>query len=543
MSQQADEGSSVVENSVVENSVVKNSVVEEVLGGVLIIDFGAQYCQLIARRIRELGVYSRITVPERAMFTIKHMRPKAIILSGGPCSVYADDAPTLDPAILEQGVPVLGICYGLQWLAQQTGGAVLAAESGAEYGRTELQPTDTEDLLAGVRQDGIVWMSHGDKVQKLGPGFEVMAKSEPCPFAVVGDRKRKMFGLQFHPEVNHTVDGQRILENFVLGIAGCDNDWNPGNLAERKIQAVKDLVGETGEVVLGLSGGVDSSVAAVLVHRAIGTRLHCVFVDNGLLRQGEREGVEELFRDDYHMDLKVVDAADRFLSELKGVTEPEQKRKIIGRIFVEIFEEESKSYKNANFLGQGTLYPDVIESVAAHGGATSTIKSHHNVGGLPAHMKMKLVEPLRDLFKDEVRALGRELGLPSSLVDRQPFPGPGLAVRCLGEVTREKLEPLRRADAVVREEIESRELHKDLWQYFAVYVPQKTVGVKGDARVYQDVCIVRLVSSQDAMTADWETLPTDVMRRVSSRILNEVDGFARVCLDISSKPPGTIEWE
>ena len=516
---------------------------EGALGGVLIIDFGAQYCQLIARRIRELGVYSRITVPERAMFTLKHMQPKAVILSGGPCSVYADDAPALDPVVLEQGIPVLGICYGLQWLAQHTDGEVLAAESGAEYGRTELQPIDTEDLLAGVRQDGIVWMSHGDKVQKLGPGFEVMAKSEPCPFAVVGDRERKLFGLQFHPEVHHTVDGQRILENFVLGIAGCDNDWNPGNLAERKVQAIKDQVGQSGEVVLGLSGGVDSSVAAVLEHRAIGARLHCVFVDNGLLRQGEREGVEQLFCDHYHMDLKVVDGSERFLSELEGVTDPEQKRKIIGRVFVEIFEQESKRYANAGFLGQGTLYPDVIESVAAHGGATSTIKSHHNVGGLPEHMEMQLVEPLRDLFKDEVRALGREIGLPSSLVDRQPFPGPGLAVRCLGEVTDAKLEPLRQADAIVREEIESRDLHQGLWQYFAVYVPQKTVGVKGDARVYQDVCVVRLVSSQDAMTADWETLPADVMRRVSSRILNEVDGFARVCLDISSKPPSTIEWE
>lgn len=528
MSQQADESAGLA---------------DEPQGGVLIIDFGAQYCQLIARRIREMSVYSRITVPERAMFTLQHMKPKAIILSGGPCSVYAHDAPELDAAILDAGVPVLGICYGLQWLAQHTGGEVTPAQSGAEYGRTELAPLDTSDLLKGVRDQGIVWMSHGDKVHKLGDGFEVLAKSDPCPFAVVGNRSKKQFGLQFHPEVNHTVDGIKILENFVLGIAECDNDWNPGNLAERKVEAIKHLVGDDGEVVLGLSGGVDSSVAAVLVHRAIGKRLHCVFVDNGLLRQGEREGVEELFRDHYHMDLIVVDARDRFLDELAGVTEPERKRKIIGRVFVEIFEEQSKAFANAGFLGQGTLYPDVIESVSAHGGATSTIKSHHNVGGLPEHMKMKLVEPLRDLFKDEVRDLGRELGLPSSLVDRQPFPGPGLAVRCLGEVTREKLEPLRQADAIVRHEIESRDLHVDLWQYFAVYVPQKTVGVKGDARVYQDVCIVRIVSSQDAMTADWETLPTDVMRRVSSRILNEVDGFARVCLDISSKPPGTIEWE
>jgi len=514
-----------------------------VTGGVLIVDFGAQYCQLIARRVREMGVYSRITVPERAMFTAKHMRPKAVILSGGPRSVYAADAPELDAAMLGLGVPVLGICYGLQWLAEHTQGQVTPAESGAEYGRTELEVDDAVGLLAGVRDGGIVWMSHGDKVAKLGPGFEVLAKSEPCPFAVVGDRARNFYGLQFHPEVHHSEDGGKILQNFVVDIAGCATDWNPGNLAERKVKAVKDLCGSDGEVVMGLSGGVDSSVAAVLIHRAIGDRLHCVFVDNGLLRKGEREGVEELFRDHYRMDLKVVDASDRFLGELAGVTEPEQKRKIIGRIFIEVFEEESQGFENANFLGQGTLYPDVIESVAAHGGATSTIKSHHNVGGLPEDMKMHLVEPLRDLFKDEVRALGRELGLPSSLVDRQPFPGPGLAVRCMGEVTRAKLAPLRDADAILREEVESRGLNEGLWQYFAVYVPQKTVGVKGDARVYQDVCVVRLVSSQDAMTADWETLPTEVMRRVSNRILNEVDGFARVCLDISSKPPGTIEWE
>ena len=516
---------------------------EGVQGGVLIVDFGAQYCQLIARRVREMGVYSRITVPERAMFTARHMQPKAVILSGGPRSVYAHDAPDLDAAILELGVPVLGICYGLQWLAQHTGGDVTPASAGAEYGRTEMAVTDKHGLLEGVRDGGIVWMSHGDKVSKLGPGFEVLAKSEPCPFAVVGDRSRSFYGLQFHPEVQHTEDGTQILGNFVKQIAKCDTDWNPGSLAERKVKAVEELVGEHGEVVMGLSGGVDSSVAAVLIHRAIGDRLHCVFVDNGLLRLGEREGVEELFRDHYHMDLKVVDASERFLSELAGVTEPEQKRKIIGRVFVEVFDEEAKSGKVAGFLGQGTLYPDVIESVAAHGGATSTIKSHHNVGGLPDDMQMQLVEPLRDLFKDEVRALGREIGLPSSLVDRQPFPGPGLAVRCLGEVTRDKLEPLRQADAILREEIEARELHKGLWQYFAVYVPQKTVGVKGDARVYEDVCVLRIVSSEDAMTADWETLPVAVMRRVSNRILNEVNGFARVCLDISSKPPGTIEWE
>ena len=512
-------------------------------GGVLIVDFGAQYCQLIARRVRELGVYSRITVPERAMFTFQHMRPQAVILSGGPRSVYEHDAPTLDPLILQQGVPVLGICYGLQWMAQHTGGQVTPAQSGAEYGRTELDVLDAKDLLVGVRKNGTVWMSHGDKVAKLGPGFAVLAKSEPCPFAVVADRARKFFGLQFHPEVAHTEDGGAMLKNFVLGISQCNTNWNPGNLVDAKIAAVKKLVGSDGEVVMGLSGGVDSSVAAVLVHRAIGKRLHCVFVDNGLLRAGEREGVEQLFLDDYHMDLKVVDASERFLGELKGVSDPEQKRKIIGRIFVEVFRSEAKSLGNARFLGQGTLYPDVIESVAAHGGATSVIKSHHNVGGLPKDLDMTLVEPLRDLFKDEVRALGRQLGLPSSLVDRQPFPGPGLAVRCLGEVTREKLEPLRLADRIVREEVESRGLHKGLWQYFAVNVPQKTVGVKGDARVYEDVCVLRMVSSQDAMTADWELLPVAVLKRISNRILNEVKGFSRVCLDISSKPPATIEWE
>jgi GMP synthase (glutamine-hydrolysing) len=512
-------------------------------GGVLIVDFGAQYCQLIARRVRELGVYSRITVPERAMFTAQHMRPQAVILSGGPRSVYEHDAPALDPAILELGVPVLGICYGLQWMAQHTGGEVTPAQSGAEYGRTQLHVVDGRDLLHGCRQDGVVWMSHGDKVARLGDGFEVLANSEPCPFAVVADRARRFYGLQFHPEVAHTEDGGTMLRNFVIDVAKCRTDWNPGNLADRKVAAVRQLVGEHGEVVMGLSGGVDSSVAAVLIHRAIGTRLHCVFVDNGLLRAGEREGVEELFRDHYHMDLEVVDASERFLGELKGVVDPEQKRKIVGKVFVDVFRDKAKQKRNARFLGQGTLYPDVIESVAAHGGATSTIKSHHNVGGLPKDLDLTLVEPLRDLFKDEVRALGRELGLPASLVDRQPFPGPGLAVRCLGEVTREKLAPLRGADRIVREEVEKRGLQKGLWQYFAVYVPQKSVGVKGDARVYEDVCVLRIVSSQDAMTADWELLPADVLKRISGRVLNEVKGFSRVCLDISSKPPATIEWE
>ncbi|MEE2888046.1 MAG: glutamine-hydrolyzing GMP synthase [Planctomycetota bacterium] len=513
-------------------------------GGVLIVDFGAQYCQLIARRIRELGVYSRITVPDRALFTMQTMRPGALVLSGGPNSVYSDDAPELNSEILASGLPVLGICYGLQWLAQTLGGEVQAASgSGGEYGRTEIDVTGGGGLFENVPSRTTVWMSHGDKIAELPTGFETLAKSEPCPVAAAADVTRKIYGIQFHPEVSHTEHGQQILKNFVVDIAGCPDNWRPGSIVDEKIQKIRDLVGETGEIVLGLSGGVDSSVAAVLMHRAIGDRLHCVFVDNGLLRKNEREGVEELFRDDYHMDLEVVDAGEQFLEALAGATDPEVKRKIIGKVFVDVFKERAASKPNANFLGQGTLYPDVIESVAAHGGATATIKSHHNVGGLPKDLKLELVEPLRDLFKDEVRVVGRELGLPPKLVDRQPFPGPGLAVRCLGEITLDKLSALREADAIVREEIEARDLHKDLWQYFAVLLPVRSVGVMGDARTYENACAIRVVSSQDAMTADWVMLPVDVLQRISNRIINEVKGLNRVTLDISSKPPATIEWE
>jgi GMP synthase (glutamine-hydrolysing) len=511
-------------------------------GGVLIVDFGTQYCQLIARRIRELGVYSRITVPERATSGFDAMQPGALILSGGPRSVYEPDAPKLDPALVQRGVPVLGICYGMQWLAHALGGRVEPATGAREYGRTVLAVGDGGPLFAGVPARSTVWMSHGDSVTRLPPGFLPLANSEPCPLAAAADEKRRLYGIQFHPEVAHTEHGTTILENFVLRIARCTANWNPGDIAERKVEEVRELVGD-GEVVMGLSGGVDSSVAAVLIHRAIGERLHCVFVDNGLLRLGEREGVEDLFRDQEHVDLTVVDARARFLDALEGVTDPERKRKIIGRLFVEVFQDEAKRFQRARFLGQGTLYPDVIESVAAHGGATATIKSHHNVGGLPETLHLELVEPLRDLFKDEVRALGRALGLPPSLVDRQPFPGPGLAVRCLGEVTEERLRPLREADAIVREEIESRGLQQGLWQWFAVLLPVRSVGVMGDLRTYENACVVRVVSSQDAMTADWELLPVEVLRRISNRIINEVRGINRVCLDISSKPPATIEWE
>jgi GMP synthase (glutamine-hydrolysing) len=512
-------------------------------GGVLIVDFGTQYCQLIARRVREMGVYSRITVPQRVGTMLDAMRPDAIILSGGPRSVYERDAPTLDPEIVHRGIPILGICYGLQWLTQALGGRVEPASAGREYGRTEMEVVERDVLLDGVEARTVVWMSHGDHVARLPDGFRVLARSAPCPVAAAADPVRRIFGLQFHPEVTHSAEGERILRNFVLRIAGCRDDWHPGNIVDEKVRRIREQVGEDGEVVMGLSGGVDSSVAAVLIHRAIGPRLHCVFVDNGLLRKGEREGVEVLFRDEYRIDLQVADARQLFLGELGGVTEPERKRKIIGKLFVDVFRERAKRLRSARFLGQGTLYPDVIESVAAHGGATATIKSHHNVGGLPEDLDMELVEPLRDLFKDEARAIGRELGLPSSLVDRQPFPGPGLAVRCLGEVSEERLEPLREADAIVREEIESRGLHEKLWQYFAVSLPVQSVGVMGDQRTYENACVVRIVSSTDAMTADWEMLPVEVLRRISNRIINEVRGLNRVCLDISSKPPATIEWE
>ncbi len=494
-----------------------------------------------------MGVYSRITVPERVGMMFDAMNPAAVILSGGPCSVYSDDAPVMSASILEKcidkGVPVLGICYGLQWITQALGGKVEPGKAGGEYGRTEIKVIDAGRLLAGVDTDTVVWMSHGDHVDALPEGFVTAASSGPCPVAAASNEAKNIYGLQFHPEVSHSAQGDRVLRNFVVDIAGAATDWEPGCIVENKIAAIREQLGETGEIVLGLSGGVDSSVAAVLMHRAIGDRLHPVFVDNGLLRKGEREGVEELFRDHYHMKLEVVDASDRFLSELAGVSDPEKKRKIIGRIFVEVFREKAKTLENANFLGQGTLYPDVIESVSAHGGATATIKSHHNVGGLPKDLDMDLVEPLRDLFKDEVREVGRQMGLPSSLVDRQPFPGPGLAVRCLGDITPAKLESLREADAIVRHEIESRDLHKDLWQYFVVFLPVQSVGVMGDQRTYENACAIRIVSSEDAMTADWEMLPVEVMRKISNRIINEVKGLNRVCLDISSKPPATIEWE
>ncbi len=510
--------------------------------GVLVVDLGAQYAQLIARRVREAGVYSEIAPPRTALEVARRMNLAGVILSGGPASVYAPDAPVLPKEILELGVPVLGICYGVQWMAQSLHGKVEHA-SKREFGRTPIHISRSEDLFEGVDGHTVVWMSHGDQITKLPKGFEVYASSDTCPFAAVGDPSRGFFGLQFHPEVSHTVRGRELIENFLLRTCKLPGDWQPQSIVEREVEKIRELVGSDGEVVLGLSGGVDSSVAAMIVHRAIGARLHCIFVDNGLLRKGERDVVETTFRDQFKLDLTVVDASERFLKSLAGVTEPEAKRKLIGRDFVDVFKLEAKRFQRAHFLGQGTLYPDVIESVNVHGGNTAVIKSHHNVGGLPKDLNMQLVEPLRDLFKDEVRAIGRFLGLGSAVVDRQPFPGPGLAVRCLGEVTPERLKSLREADAIVREEIEACGAHKTLWQYFAVLLPVRSVGVMGDARTYEEACAVRLVESHDGMTADWHLPPREALQRISSRVINEVRGINRVVLDISSKPPATIEWE
>ena len=512
------------------------------LRGVLIVDLGTQYTQLIARRVREAGTWCQITIPSKALEVAAGMNLGGLILSGGPSSVYDEDAPQVPAELLELDVPVLGICYGMQWMCRTLGGEVKASDE-REYGRTSMRVLRSEGLLQDIGGHTVVWMSHGDSVATLPPGFENFAESDDCPFAVVGDLSRSLFGVQFHPEVSHTVRGREVLDNFLARVCGLNGDWKPDSIVEREIEKVRALVGEDGEVVLGLSGGVDSSVAAMILHQAIGPRLHCIFVDNGLLRKGERESVEEEFIEHLGMDLTVVDAADRFLSKLAGVTDPETKRKVIGYEFVEVFREEAKRFKNSNFLGQGTLYPDVIESVNVHGGNTAVIKSHHNVGGLPDDLEMALVEPLRELFKDEVRIIGRYLGLDSRIVDRQPFPGPGLAVRILGEVTEERCDLLREADAICTGEIEKAGAHVGLWQYFAVLLPVQSVGVMGDFRTYENACALRIVESQDGMTADWGYLPREVLQSISGKIINRVRGINRVVLDISSKPPATIEWE
>jgi len=510
--------------------------------GVLIVDLGTQYAQLIARRVREASVWCEIAPPRTALEKAKSMDLGGIILSGGPASVYAPDAPHIPVELLSLGVPVLGICYGMQWMSQTLGGEVKAADH-REFGRASMLVEKPEGVFEGFDGRTVVWMSHGDQVVRLPQGFEVLASTDTCPYAAVRDARRNYYAVQFHPEVSHSLRGSEILSNFLYKVCRFQGDWNPGSIVEREIARVQEIVGTTGEVVLGLSGGVDSSVAALLVHKAIGARLHCIFVDNGLLRLGEREVVERTFREHFKIDLTTVDAGERFLTSLKGVTDPEQKRKLIGRDFVDVFREQAKRFTNAKYLGQGTLYPDVIESVAVHGGNTAVIKSHHNVGGLPKDLDMTLVEPLRELFKDEVRAIGRHMGLDPRIVDRQPFPGPGLAVRIVGEVTPERCLVLQKADHIVTSEIEKAAAHKGLWQYFAALLPVKSVGVMGDARTYESCCALRIVESSDGMTADWHYLDRELLARISNRIINEVRGINRVVLDISSKPPATIEWE
>ncbi len=512
---------------------------------VLIIDFGSQVTQLIARRVRESGVYCEIHPYNKVDNAfLKSFAPKAVILSGGPCSVTDDPSPRAPKEVYESGLPVLAICYGQQTMQVQLGGVVEGGHA-REFGRADVEIRKMSPLFEGVWDVGRrypVWMSHGDRVTKLAQGFEVIATSENAPFAIAVDEKRRFYSTMFHPEVVHTPDGAKLLRNFTHKIAGLRGDWSMRAFKDEAIARIRAQVGD-GAVICGLSGGVDSSVAAVLIHEAIGERLHCMFVDHGLMRQGEAEQVVSLFRDHYNIPLIHTDESERFLSALDGVNDPEVKRKTIGKLFIDVFEEQAKGLGGAEFLAQGTLYPDVIESVSATGGPSVVIKSHHNVGGLPERMNMKLVEPLRDLFKDEVRALGRELGLPEQFVGRHPFPGPGLAIRVPGKITREKLDILRQADAVYLDEIRKAGLYDQIWQAFAVLLPVQSVGVMGDFRTYDHVLALRAVTSTDGMTADFFPFSMDFLGRAATRIINEVPGVNRVVYDVTSKPPGTIEWE
>ncbi len=512
--------------------------------GVLILDYGSQYTQLIARRVREQRVYCEIHPPTRDLEWIRGWKPKGIILSGGPNSVYDEGAPGVDAGITALGVPVLGVCYGLHLLAKLSGARVARANR-REYGRADIR-VDGGDLFRGFTPGATtpVWMSHGDSVERPAPGWQVTASSENSPVAAMEDAAHRLYAVQFHPEVAHTPRGGEILANFLFTICGCTPDWTAEHFVASEVERIREQVGPTARVICGLSGGVDSAVAAALVHRAVGDRLTCILVDHGLLRLGEREQVEQTFRRHLGIDLHVVDAADEFLRDLAGVTDPELKRRRIGHRFIDCFEREARTVgPGVEFLVQGTLYPDVIESASPRGGPSVTIKSHHNVGGLPERLPFTLVEPLRELFKDEVRQAGRELGLPEEMVGRHPFPGPGLAIRIIGEVTRPQLDLLRQADAIYIEEIRAAGLYDQIWQAFSVLLPVRTVGVMGDERTYDQVLALRAVTSRDGMTADWFPFPTDILANISNRIANEVRGINRVVYDVSTKPPATIEWE
>lgn len=506
---------------------------------ILVLDFGSQYTQLIARRTRELGVYSEIKPFNTSLGDIKKTAPKAIIFSGGPASVWDEDSPTIDPGIFKLNIPILGICYGMQITVHLLGGKVERSDK-REFGPAKLQVIDNSDLLQGIQDNSDIWMSHGDRVLELPEGFTAIASSENSPVAAVKNEELNMYCTQFHPEVVHTKFGKEILSNFIFNIAGCKNTWTSKSFAQTSIKEMREKVGST-KVICGLSGGVDSAVAAVIIQHAIEENLYCIFVDTGLMRYNEAAEVVDSFRD-MGLNLIHVDATERFFEKLKGVSDPEKKRKIIGEEFIKVFDEEAYKISGAEFLAQGTLYPDVIESVSVKG-PSATIKSHHNVGGLPEKMNLKLVEPLRELFKDEVRAVGHELGVPANILNRHPFPGPGLGIRIMGEITWERVERLRLADHIFIDQIKKDGVYDDIWQAFCVYLPIKTVGVMGDERTYEDVIALRAVTSLDGMTANWSRIPYDILEKTSTRIINEVKGINRVVYDISTKPPSTIEWE